>query len=504
MSCEFPIIWRSPESEFNNDEPLNASKIYTREVLKEIKLNGFNAIWMRGKLWEFGRSTAFPELNDAHASKRIDSLNKVIEDAGKIGLKVFLYFNEPLSLPNDHKFWDAHPEMQGEPHSDFDSDNVSFAFCTSSPHFMELFNEAVSNLYTDFPGLGGVILITTSEFHTHCWSHRSKRLVGDKYMDVGLREMECPRCREREPAEIVSELVNVWKKHADALPTPLEVWAWNWSWSMWYEQPQAEVISRLPDGVKLMCDFERGSMRNQAIGDVFIDEYSLGFVGPSARFAESRNVAVKRGMEVCSKLQIGTTHELATVPNIPLIGNLFDKLLKIDELDLKGLMCSWNFGNTLTANTAIFGFFFSLTSEEKKNRNSSLARFAETYFGLSAEKSEDVIKAWDKFAAAFGEYPFSIPMLYHSPINYAPAFPLSFHFEGREMGPSWIEHEPWGEDMTNCLSPFSIEQVVECYSQMSFLWSAGLEAFESALTESADANGADAKNTVSRSFHAQE
>ena len=35
--------------------------------------------------------------------------------------------------------------------------------------------------------------------------------------------------------------------------------------------------------------------------------------------------ARERGLRVMAKLQLGTTHELATVPSLPLIGNLYDK-----------------------------------------------------------------------------------------------------------------------------------------------------------------------------------
>ncbi|MCK5844601.1 MAG: hypothetical protein KAG97_07840, partial [Victivallales bacterium] len=372
---EVPIIWRSPDSEFNNDEPLSASKIYTPKVLRGIKENGFNAIWMRGRLWELGSNSEFPELNDSKASERLESLKQVIGDASEIGLKVFLYFNEPLALPEDHLFWANHPEMKGEKQFDHKTNETFPAFCTSAPRFMGLFNTAVSDMFRNLRGLGGVILITASEYHSHCWSHHPGNPV---HKDERFPDMKCERCRDREPAEVVGELAEVWLKHAKLAPGTPDVWVWNWSWAMWYDQPQAEVIAALPKGVKLMCDFERGNLRKQAIGDVFIDEYSLGFVGPSERFSKSRDAAAKRGIEVAAKLQIGTTHELATVPNIPVIGNLFDKLVKIDELDLKGLMCSWNFGNTLTANTAMFGFFFKLTQEERLDRKRSLARFAES------------------------------------------------------------------------------------------------------------------------------
>lgn len=482
MNDSIPILWRSPHSKYYDDETKNAARYYTPDVLADIRKNGFNAIWLWGKLWELGRSQAFPDLNDAAAPQRIASLQQVIRNAREQGIKVFLYFNEPLALAEDHPFWKSHPDLAGEPHPDFETGATLLAFCPSAPRFRALFTEAVEHLFADLPGLGGVILITASENHTHCWSHRSKRLVGDAYIDCGLQEQTCPRCHDREPADVVAELTTIWKEQADTLTEKPEVWVWNWSWSMWYEQPQAEVVSRLPDGVKLLCDFERGAIRTQQIGDVFIDEYSLGFVGPGERLLQSKAVADRQGIQTCAKLQIGTTHELATVPNIPLIGNLFDKLIQAEKLDLSGLMCSWNFGNSLTANTALFEFFLR-HPELRRCRNTFLTQFAAEYFGLTPEaETLCILQAWEHFQRAFAEYPFSIPMLYHSPMNYAPALKLSFHFAGRKMGPSWIPHRPWGDDLKNCLTPFTIEQVTTAFAIMRDAWQTGLALYTKTLT----------------------
>src|SRR5690554_2929037 len=166
-----PRIWRSPKSEFNDDEPLHAATVYTPHALRQITAQGFNAIWMRGRLWDLIRSEICPELNDQLADRRLASLRTVISNAQALGVKVYLFFNEPLGLPADHRLWTTHPELAGQPSIDFSTGRKVLAVCTSTPQFKAFFDESVGNLLADLPGLGGVILITASEHHSHCWSH---------------------------------------------------------------------------------------------------------------------------------------------------------------------------------------------------------------------------------------------------------------------------------------------------------------------------------------------
>jgi hypothetical protein len=471
----FPTrIWRSPRSRFNEDEPLQSAAVYTPGELDRIAEQGFNALWMRGRLRELMRSVVFPELNDPDAGRRIANLRRVIHDAASRGLRLFLFFHEPMALERNHPFWRTHPELKGEPYCepDFDWDMVSL--CTSTEAVMRFFRESVANLFDDLPGLGGVILITASESQSHCWSHKALLPVGDAYIDKGLGPMQCPRCAARTPADVVAELVGVWSSEAVRQPLPPEVWVWNWSWSMWYGQPQHEVVAALPPGVRVLIDFERGGRRRQGIGEVFIDEYSLGYPGPSERFSGASAAARAAGLPVCAKIQLGVTHELATVPNLPLIPNLFEKFRCLDELKVQGVMASWNFGNSPSLNTAAFRLFVERSELRRDIRGFCLQLARDQFSGAAAEP---IVAAWEAFCAAFHEYPFSLKTLYFGPMNYAVAYPLSPDYHARPMGPTWCFHEPFGDRLGDCLGPFTVDQVVDCLERMLTHWRAGLALY---------------------------
>ena len=229
MSWISPRIWRSTESKFNQDEPLDCLDVYTQKVLAGIASQGFDAIWMRGLLWDLIRSEIYPELNGAKAGERIANLQKIIADGKGEGVSLFMFFNEPMNLPREHEFWKTHPELAGEPYCEPDLDCDVLSICTSTPQFKEFFTESISNLFDDLAGLGGVILITASEHQTNCWSHRARRSIGDPFLDKCLVDVECPNCKDREPAEVVGELIGMWQTQAAIRNPAPKVWAWNWS-----------------------------------------------------------------------------------------------------------------------------------------------------------------------------------------------------------------------------------------------------------------------------------
>ena len=257
-----PRIWRCPFSDFYDDEPLHAADHYTDRAFADIQSHGFDGVWLRGRLRQVMHTKTLPALNDSERDWRIDSLNTIIERGRQQGIGVWLYFNEPLAPFIDDPVWNIYPELKGEewhhPHVAARSAN---SLCTSIPIVRQWFSEAVDTTFQALPGLAGVLLITASEWHTHCWSHLARRNLKNGVHENEQLQPRCPRCRKREPSEVVGELVKTWTDSARRCDPSPRVIVWNWSWSMWYPDPQVEVIDALPAEAELMADFERGSVR---------------------------------------------------------------------------------------------------------------------------------------------------------------------------------------------------------------------------------------------------
>ena len=465
-----PRIWRSGCAGTGDDEALSDAAGCTDEVLARIADEGFTGVWLFCRLHDLMASTVFPELNQPRADERVAGIQAVVDRAARHGLGVYLYFNDPVGLDVDHPFWITHPDLKGV------TKWHCYSLCTSTPEVQAFFRDAVASVLRRLPGAAGVILITACESLTHCWSKSNTRR--------GAPPPTCPRCVNREPADIVLELLEGWadarRRHAPST----RIIAWNWEWAYWYADPQAEIIGRLPAGVELMLDLEIGGTRQWLGRPNYIGEYSLSYVGPGQRFLASRALAASKGIPTHAKIQINSSHELCTVPNLPVLANLHGKLVALAEHGIAGFLGTWTIGCDLTLNTFAVKLFLR-DPHRFADRQAFLDELAREYFG--AAETDRVVRAWTQFGEAFSCYPFSVQMLYRGPHNDAPARRLSLHYEGTPVGRSFAPDPP-GDDLSPCLHAAGVDQeaftlydVIEAYGRMCSAWDAALTDYEAGL-----------------------
>ncbi|MBN1864108.1 MAG: hypothetical protein JW808_04340 [Victivallales bacterium] len=485
-------IWRSPLSRFGTftkeldkleaNETFTASKVYSHEELSKIAKSGFNAIWVHGLLRNIVKSEVFPEFG-RNSKLHLENMNDLIARADKHGLKVFVFMQPPRGIWAGSGFWKKHPYVAGctEKLQDEDGGDLEVkCLCTSTPEVKKYLETSAAALARGLPGLGGVILITASEYPAHCWSRRG--LIADEWGHLSQMDIECPRCAKRHPVEVVGEIIRLVRDGIRSISDEMEIVSWNWSWTAYEKDPSPTIIKNLPEDVIYMADFERGDEKVILGKKRPIDEYSLSFVGPSKRFAASTKIAREAGKRCMAKLQFGTTHELATVPNLPVIANIFEKVKYLRGNDIADFMGCWNFGNMITANTAAFNYF--LTDEEPlEGKKSALENFASGYFPGCDPKG--VARAWLKFSEAMDSYPFSIPFLYSSPINYTLAYPIRpGQPDNIPCGRSWLLDKTRGDSLEKSLEGYTLDEVIEGFEIIQKKWMAGLEILENALGNS--------------------
>ena len=80
-----------------------------------------------------------------------------------------------------------------------------FSLCTSTPQVQTFLREGMQYLFSQVPGIAGVILITASEFQSHCFSRLNTR---GRRPAQWRKEMFCDRCRQRTPQKIIGEVVS--------------------------------------------------------------------------------------------------------------------------------------------------------------------------------------------------------------------------------------------------------------------------------------------------------
>lgn len=487
-------IWRSPYSNFYQEEALHASSVYTDKTLREIAGAGFNAIWIHGILRDLVPSPIFPELG-TNSAARLRSLRTVIRRAKKHKLQVLVYMQPPRGFEPKDPFWKKHPEVKGQ-FAGYSHHTVN-AMCTSHPDVQEHLQACARTLSEKLPGLGGVILITASEYMAHCYSRTNYRKVPVADFVSEQNPTDCPRCARRHPSDVVAELITLIRDGFKAAGNGARVIAWNWSWGLYEADPNRRILRQLPKDVTLLVGFERGGKKKILGKTRIIDEYSIGYAGPSERFRKTREAAKEYGLEVMTKLQFATTHELATVPNLPLIGSLYDKAKAMRRLRVNGFMGCWNFGNMLNANTSALNRF--LTLKRLPPRDKALQDFAADYFpGCDAQGAAE---AWQALEGAMDYYPFCIPFLYYSPTNYAAGLPLEAKkLTGKSMGRAWMDDER-GDDLTPSFGPYTSDEIIVGLGEFTRRWEAAGEVLAAALESSRAKTVREELNSVRASAH---
>ncbi len=501
-------IWRSPATHFGmfgkglddlDNETMSANNVYTDEELIKIASSGFNAIWVHGLLRNVVKSDVFPEFGE-HAELHLENMCALIKRADKHGIKVFIYMQPPRAIDVENPFWEKHSDAGGGSISrkdDYGNDITAKCLCTSSEKVKKYLEDSSARLIEELPGLGGIILITASEYPSHCWG-RASYVVNDEDK-AEPKNISCPICIKRNPVDVVSEIIQLIRNGVRSVSSETAIIAWNWSWVAYEKDPTPGIINNLPKDVILLVDFERGGTKNILGKKRFIDEYSLSFAGPSERFIKSIKCAKKAGLKSMAKLQLGTTHELATVPNLPLTGNLYDKAKYIKENDLIGFMGCWNFGNMISANTAAFNYF--LNKEKLSEKKFELSAFASEYFPECNPKL--AAEAWLKFSDAMDYYPFSMPFIYRGVINYSLAFPIKAgEPDNIPCGRSWLLEETRGDSLDNSLGRYTLDEIIKCLELLAKEWKKGAILFEKALGESDCLHSDEELNTAWTCYHA--
>jgi len=470
-------IFRCGKSDYYRDEILRVNDTHREGQLRALADAGFNGIWLRGELRNLTPTDLFkPYVR--RADERVAALAKFCRRAERYGLGVWLYFTEPLGLPQSHRFWKAHPDLAGQSTTFPLEPEPGIALCPSTPQVQRFLREGFETLFKK-AALAGAILITASEHISHCWAHVLARTGHYPCPEpFWNRRCTCRRCSPRGPIDVVADIVSTIHTAVKTARPEANVVAWDWSWNMYLKPPYRKLIERLPSDVILMGDFERGGMVRRAGKRMEVEEYSLAFPGPSPRFRDEAKL-VRGKRRLWAKLQVNTTHELATVPNLPLVVALYRKLKFLRDARAAGYMGTWNFAcDTDTLN--IFAVKRLSDSIFDSDERRWLEKLAAAFFGRRVDAA-GVVKAWYEFQHACRSYPINgNRFVYFSPVNYALVYPLKLKFDGTPMGWSHVKHE-FGDRLEDTLGDLTFKQMITLLQRLSSRWARAVQTYGTAL-----------------------
>lgn len=357
---------------------------YPDGYLARLAQNGVTGVWLQGLLsslapfpWDPSRST--------HHPRRLANLRRLVQRAREHGIRLFLYLNEPRSLPL--AFFEQHPQLKGAPQTDH------AALCTSVPEVREYLATAVETICRAVPDLGGFFTITASENPTNCWSHG--------------RGSDCPRCRLRSPAEVIAEVNATFQQGIDRAGHSQRLIAWDWGWA---DDWAPDLIARLPKKVALMSVSEWNLPIARGGVPSVIGEYSLSAVGPGPRATRHWELARQHGLKTLAKIQANCTWELSALPSLPVLRHVAQHAERLRNLGLDGIMLGWTLGGYPSPNLEMIAAGMAGgTLEDLAHRRAG------------TQLAPALLALWDQCSTAFAEFPYHIGVVYNAPLQLGPA-----------------------------------------------------------------------------------
>ncbi len=414
-----------------------------------------DGVWVYALLEDLVASPVIPEIKKEGSEERLRRLRELVERAAKRGLKVYLYLNEPRA--QFHSFFAKYPELKGHAEAE------SAALCTSTELVRKHIRQSFEKLFREVPGLGGVFVITASENLTNCYSHGAKT--------------NCPRCAKRAPADVVAEVIRTMTEGAWAANPKARFIVWDWSWhSVMGESAPEKIISKLPKGVELMADFERGTRIERGGVPMNVEEYSISVIGPSPRARIRSEQAKAGGYNFLAKIQLSTTWECGTVPFITVPNLLWKKAEALQSVNASGVMGSWSVGSYPSPNTEAFAmknWYPNLPEAE------ALRRIAARRYGEVA--ADDAVRGWTKMSAAFHEeYPFSVSP-YAGPMQHGPSLP----WYKRDIAPPYGSTTLFNpkDDWRNWTPPYPQDVMARLLFHLADRWDDGLSDLRAAAAK---------------------
>ncbi len=361
------------------------------KLLEEYADYGVNGIWLQGVLYQLGPYPFAPELSRGWEIRR-KNLKKLVDRAKKYGIGVYLYFNEPRSMPNS--FFEKFPHLKG--HSNNSSDS---SLCTSTPEVQEYLENATYDLFKNVEGLAGFFTITRSENQTNCYSHSNED------------SCNCQRCKNRSVPEVIAEVNNLLSRGACRANPDARAIAWVWGWP---DDRIEEVLSHLDKNIIFQSTSESRLPLNKGGVAVEVADYTMSNPGPSEWAKNNWSMAQRQTLSCSAKVQFNNTWEVSGVPYIPVFDLVRQHAVNLIDFGIEHFMLSWTLGGAPSPS-------LKLVSGLLNGSYSKEGAVCEMINELFPEGERRVVyKAQKTMCEAFTNFPFSCSTVYNAPVTAGP------------------------------------------------------------------------------------
>ena len=459
--CFFAPINRPPKNLAELDDDVD---YYPDAYLDRLMRDGANAVWVYADLDQLAKSSYIKEFGQ-DSEKRINKLNRIIDKCALYGIKVYLLIIAPMSL-DEPTIKNRYPGIEKKYPQVAGNDNRGpKGFCTYTEFGKGYLTEAIQNVVKSAKNLGGIIDITFGERVTSC---------GNTWPDLeGAWHNDCPHCADKTQMEIVTHTAKIIKNAIDSANSQVEFISWTYGHRGQPLDVIGEYVDKCPDNVVMLQNYEDDGRVVQLGKKRFALDYYLSYTGPSEMFKFTAKKAVQQEKKIYAKMQVCCSHELATVPYIPVPGIIYDKIISAKRQGVSGVMESWLFGNYPCLMSKAVGLLCA--KNDFLTKEDFLLKLASLYW--SEQDAQKVALAWDYFEKAYSNYPVNVMFNYYGPMHDGVVWELSLLPKNKPLSRSWqLQDVPNGDRIGECLfKGHTIDEAIELSNILCENWQKGLE-----------------------------
>ena len=231
-----------------------------------------------------------------------------------------------------------------------------------------------------------------------------------------------------------------------------------------------DIAAKLPEKVVLQYNYESSGGKEQLGKYRHAGDYWLSYEGPSDIYRKISETVHSRKHEMSAKIQVGCSHEVATVPFVPVPGLLYRKYKTMKKLGVSHVMQCWYFGNYPgIMNRAAGELAFDEFADTERD---FLLRLARPEWGDCAEK---VVDSWQFLSDGYSYYPLENMFQYYGPVHEGLVWPLSLIPVNKGLAPTWrLDYGTSGDRYGECLGSFTLDEVRTLTQTMSEKWHKGI------------------------------
>ncbi len=431
---------------------------YPEPFLERMAASGINVLWFSARcLDDLCLNEWCPGKAD-EKRERYKHIRAVIERCRRYGIRLFAYMVIPAPIPNDHPLLQSHPQIKGPTLYYYN------LFCVAHEGRRYL-RDCARQLFSDLPGLGGLLAIVQGEGAAFC----------PDILECGGKLCN-GECHLTAPEIYAAGISALFEGMRDANPSA-DLIAWFY---LPFNEKCPDYLDKLVQltskEIIYQCNVESGAKPMQLGKPRPIGDYWQAFAGTAPVFDDFAAAVTRHGGRLGAKIQVGTSHEIGSVPYVPVPALTYRKYAALQRAGVETVMQGWKTGATPGFMNEAAGrlAFLDCTAVTEQE---FLRELAQIEWGVDV--ADEAVRGWELLSEAFANYPYSNMIQYFGPVADGVTWPLYVQFVEKPMLSTWAMHgeETSGDTIWECLNNHTFTEAVQLLGDLARKWHEGAEAF---------------------------